>query len=393
MRIILLALAVGIGVFLLRMQFAKGVHWENHPRDFGTRDFIAYWAGYQAWERGLNPYDVDVLYPIEREAMPNFETRQAFLNPPWLFPLLAPVLRLSFPTARFVWLGLNVLFAATLVASCWFLFGRPISLQKVLLLSLPFLPTLLLFWMGQLSLFVGVFLMFAILALRRDQNFLAGILLFPTLVKPQLVFLVLLVLAFQIIREKRVGVMVGCVVASLCGAGLVLLKTPELLEQWLMMKFAPLDQMSATITTVIRDISFSYTGAVPRWPIFVVPLLGTLGATLWYWLHRAEFQWNEGLPLLILCSLIFTPYAWPHDFSLILVAHVFVVTVALQPDLAARRPKILCAEFLLQGLFIIVSAVSKNMGNFWFFPVLSLAIWLWVVGILKADPKTVGRIL
>jgi hypothetical protein len=76
--------------------------------DVGSRDSIAYWSAVQAFIRGENPYDLNTLITIQRSGVPNLESPQLFLNPPWAIPLLLPLFRWNFATSALLLLASNI---------------------------------------------------------------------------------------------------------------------------------------------------------------------------------------------------------------------------------------------------------------------------------------------
>ena len=213
-RVKLLLISALLGCALIQVSYLRSasVAWENPPQMVGVRDYIAYWAGFQVFRNGGNPYRKKEVFSYQEQLMSAWEVPQdepqVFLNPPWAFVLLAPVLFLPFEVGRILWLVLNTGFALCIGWVLLGYFNRSTKSRRedglgVLLGSFAFLPSLMCIWVGQLSLLVTLFLVLTFVAIARERDFFAGLCLIPVSLKPHTAFLVILLLGIWILRERR----------------------------------------------------------------------------------------------------------------------------------------------------------------------------------------------
>ena len=155
--------------------------------DIGKRDFAVYWVGYQAFVERNNPYSETAISEVLSKVHV-VENLAPFYSPPWTLVLLAPVLALPFQLAANCWLILGFAFAfgsALLVARLYDVAVPSVYLFFATGFMLPVVECL---FLGQFSLMVVFFFVAAILALQFRRDILAGFLLVPATIKPQVFF-------------------------------------------------------------------------------------------------------------------------------------------------------------------------------------------------------------
>lgn len=83
---------------------------------------MGYWSATCLFSNGKNPYSLDLMTAVQRlEAHSTLDVTIMSCNPPTLFDILLPLARMPFPTAKFVWLFINM----TLVLTAgWMLTGK-----------------------------------------------------------------------------------------------------------------------------------------------------------------------------------------------------------------------------------------------------------------------------
>jgi len=96
----------------------------------------------------------------------------------------------------------------------------------------------------------------------------------------------------------------------------------------------------------------------------------------WYrWQKRAEWNWGEQLPLVLLVSFVTAPYgAWPFDMVLLLPA-VFVLV---------RSSRAFAASVILINLGCLLMNLFET-GSFWF--VWGSPAWLLVYAVHMRSPR------
>lgn len=349
-KFLLLILLIGVSVLALTYSQKR----DNPFKLIGTKDMIAYWAGFQVFREGENPYIGANVFRHQKPEVESMNQPQVFLNPPWALPILAPVMCLPFQGARVVWMALNILFLAFSGLMVRGLFeGSQTPYRKLLLWSVIFLPSVITISMGQITLLVTFFLLAGMLSLQRGRDIVAGLLLIPVTVKPHLLFVVFIALAYWIIQNKR-----WKIAASGTGgfAGLLALTeglSPGIFTHWQQMDFSPLIFKTSTIITPIREYLLSNTGKVPDWPVMAVPLVVALIALGWLLIKRPVISWEYWLSPLLAISLFFAPYAWFHDYSLLCIMQMAILVIVHDSSTTQAR----CKEILFwlaacQGLVI-----------------------------------------
>lgn len=122
-----------------------------------------------------------------------------YVYPPFVAWMFAGLAALSPTQAYLLWTGVNVLLLVVTVYALTSLPGLATRRTRLLagLAVLAFFPTLVVFIKGQLSFLILALLSAAFLSLRRGREGLAGLWLGLGLVKPQLVIVPVIVLAYQ----------------------------------------------------------------------------------------------------------------------------------------------------------------------------------------------------
>ena len=378
-KLLLLILLIGMMPFLNVMIFPDIQKRENRFRIIGTRDMIAYWAGFQVFRAGENPYIGKNVFGYQKLEIENMGQDQVFLNPPWTLPILAPVMCLPFQSARFAWMMLNILFLALsgLMVRGLFAGGQKTPYRKLLLWSVIFLPSVITIALGQLTLLVTFFLLAGMLTLQRGKDIVAGLLFIPVTVKPHLLFVVFIALAYWIIKNKRWQIVISGAAGFASLLALTEVLSPGIFTHWLQMDFSPLIFKTSTIITPIREFLLSFTGTVPNWPVMVVPMVVVLVVLGWLLIKRPAISWEYWLSPLLAISIFFAPYAWFHDYSLLCIMQMaLVVRVYESSATQAHRKEILFWLAAIQGLVIIVVSLTNSCWGYFWFPLGMLLIWM-----------------
>jgi hypothetical protein len=156
---------------------------------------------------------------------------------------------------------------------------------------------------------------------RKNQQYLAGVSTVIMSVKPHLFYLFWIGLILCIWKQRHWRVACGALVAGLLAAIIPLIIDPAVYQQFIDIYLSP--GQSTPFNLPAPSIGSLLTRYAPHGnlPIqFLAPLLGSLWF-LWHWLkHKEHWDWSEQLPLMILVSLAFSPYAWTYDQVILLPA-------------------------------------------------------------------------
>lgn len=348
------------------------VKWENPPHLIGTRDLRAFWGGVQVFIGGENPYDASKVFALQQKIFPEMTQVQAFLNPPWALPIYLPFMVGPFEFTRYLWLLVNLFCVGAIAWLVRELYGlKDIPSRHLLPAAICFLPSLMIFWMGQSTLLVATALLACIWALCREKDFLAAFFAVPLALKPHLVFLPVLVLGLWAIWNRRwifIASGAGLLFALI---GIVELWCPGLLSEWHRMDFNPLYFRTSTLAARARGWQQALTGNLPIWPLVLFPVVGCIGGVLWFWKNRSEVS-LEALPALTCWSLILAPYAWFYDYSLLLFIQVLIAARAVQG--AEVRWKSLLLLALIQLAVLVTGALDNDLGAHFWLPIVFLVM-------------------
>jgi hypothetical protein len=116
----------------------------------------------------------------------------------------------------------------------------------------------------------------------------------------------------------------------------------------------------------------------------MVVALGVLG---WLLIKRPVISWEYWLPPLLALSLLFTPYAWFYDYTLLGIMQTALVVLVHESSIAqARRKEILFWLAAYQGLVLIVAWLNPDLGAYYWFPFGMLLIWIRAIKITNLKP-------
>ncbi|MEJ1339838.1 MAG: glycosyltransferase family 87 protein [Candidatus Sedimenticola sp. (ex Thyasira tokunagai)] len=376
-RIIVLILAITLfGIILLSSQ-SREMQWENHPSDFGTRDFVAFWSAFHTLNDGNNPYSLSEIYPFQSHVIADEGSVQAFLNPPWSLAVLAPILAFDFNEARFLWIALNILFVyiTTFIISSY-LHGDKSGKSNLFLAGLLFLPSLWALWYGQLSIFLTACFVGAFSATLKGRGKLAGLLFIPLTIKPHLFLVVGIVLIIYILRKKYIDLLVSFIAGFSALQLVTYFLYPQLYANWISMEFSPLISKTASLVTLLRESIVSISGVLIDWPVVAVPMVGLVVSTPWFIKRLADSELELLIPASLCISLGIAPYVMPYDFSLLLICQTTLLIFMNRVD--ADNSIRLEIAFMLIGLqlaIIVVGSLIQGLQYYFWIPWAMLVIW------------------
>lgn len=280
----------------------------------GANDFASRWVGARAfWRDGLSPYSDEATRQIQlliygRPILPEEELE--FDPGPFAYPfytvfLLLPLVWLPYPWAEAVWLVvLQVCLLVGLLLALRIHVWRPPRwlLACTAVWAFLFYPDVRALILGQFAVFVFAMVALALWALKGRRDVLAGLCLALSTVKPQMVFLLVPLLLWWMVREQR-----WRFVGSFLGGMILLLGASWLAEPWWMTGFLRQVARYPTYTAIGSPISIltrfvfqalGVWGAVVLSVLAVAFLVGALG-----WASRQEtaraFEWAVGVCLIV----------------------------------------------------------------------------------------------
>lgn len=325
------------------------------PTVWPPDDFVEYWAAAKLTLNGQNPFDESLLLPLQRAAGRDTDEAIMMWNPPWSLPAVLPLGLLPAREAQLLWLLAHLATVGFCADRLWLLLGGNPGRRWVgWAVGFAFLPTAFALSTGQISPFL---LLGAVLFLeceRRGWQYLAGAATVLVAIKPHLAYLLWAGIAVDALARGRWRVLVGGAITGIVCAALPLLFNPQVWHQYAdaMGNRPPAQWASPTLGTLLR-----ITFGAEHFRLQFVPVTLGLAWFAWYrWHRRADWNWREQLPLVLLVSFTTTPYgAWPFDLVLLLPA-VFVLVRSSAPALAGIV--LINLGCLLMNLF--------QTGSFWF---------------------------
>lgn len=351
------------------------------PTDGVSHDFICYWSTGKILVSLGSPYDPQLQTRIQTQYGWDKETRGhgiwdyvPFYYPPSLLaPFCVVFLPFGYPTAKIVWLVVNV---ELLFLSGYLLHKAvPDAPPAVPLSIVPLFAfsgiSALIGQLGPLILFLFLVTL-RLLQLRWDRA--AGWLLAWIMIKPQLSVLLTPALLLWAAREGRWNVVSGFAISLTALLAVATLLTPN----W------PVELIKLHLTTPIPTAERPWRGAT--WPL-LLRTLGLTGPLFWtgcvtvavplvvYW-ARTVLRRTRGLEdlfgLSIMVPFFFAPYGRTYDFPVLLIPLVILL---------ARGRKSLWSAALLVVVLVVPLFHWWLLGNphhasFFWIPLLLTGAWL-----------------
>jgi hypothetical protein len=358
-------------------------------------DFTNFWAAGYANLNHLNPYNLDNLFIGQQAAGMTVQAgllEYYYLYPPWTFALFLPFNFINYYPAQLLWYLTNVIALMTSASILWRLYGGPIEKYRIAwVLGLTFAPALFVLYFGQVGplLLLGICLF--LLIVERDhpshlRDFLAGCCLVLLTFKPTQLFLLWPLVLLWSIHKHRLGTILGLIASVIICMGISLTPNPNLLEQFIqfILAYRPTEWGVPTLGILLRRLI-----DINRTWLQFIPMVIGLGWVVWHWLRNKEhWNWLEQIPIILLASLLFTPYSWSHDQVVFLpaVMRVAVNLARLDRQVIAKLSLILWLGF---NLFLFVAHLGREDALFyWQAPVF---LGLYLLGIHYLAPEKINN--
>jgi hypothetical protein len=296
-------------------------------------------------------------------------------NPPWALPLVLPLGLLPARPAHLCWLLAHLTVLGFCADSLWRIYGGAPSRRLVALaLVATFVPAYVAVIAGQISplLLLGAVLFLAFV--RNGNDLCAGAACALLAVKPHLAYLFWIAVLIWAVRERRWSVLAGGILAGVALTLTAMIFDPSIVgDYWRVMTTSPPQQYRSPTLGMLVRLALG-EGASFRWQFLPMPAgLAWLAVHLWR-SRKGAWDWAEQLPILLLVSILTTPYGgWPFDLVLLLVPAVRVAV--LRPRLGS-----LLAHAAINGLALLqLLRGVEYLGFVWMAPALLAAY----VGLLR----------
>ena len=376
--VLIVAAAAALGAALYVPVYRYGL--------FGSIDFVQYWSADRLFRSGGNGYSALEMRAFQDEYAHAGNHPTMFWAPPWTLLFLMPVLRCEFFTACRCWAWCGFfLWAAAAVVIWRLVFCRPEVLLPVSAAICFFFPLFNTLQFGQLGAFLLFFVALLYAALVQKRPALAGLCLVPLTVKPHLFLLLGVVLAWSELKERRVSLFVSFAVGFTLVLGVCEMLYPGAVAQWAMTFGRSYDAggvptvfwwVPASLVGILRLTLGEAFGWNFSWVTWLVPGAASLGVCLWLLRAQPVIDWCWMFPLVLLGSVLFAPYAWMADFSILLPVHMAAVAVLFAPC-GTRRVWLILALLAPQAAaWGMYAAGFELQHQYFWFPVALLAVWL-----------------
>lgn len=287
--------------------------------NFGAGDLRTYWLGTQILRAGGNPYDGLIWRAAHFPGGPGIsgDKLDMLWNPPIVFGLLLPIVSDVFEQTRLIFIFLNLAAYSACFGICLWSWKRHSDIWPIgFVLALAFIPFWLTLELGQLSIFVLLFLLLSLVCANRGAWFLSGVVLAPAMIKPHIGFLLTFAIFLASVPERRWHFIVG---ALLGGAVLLifpLTANPSAIHDWLSMRDWASRNRSNTAASWMRVCFSTEAAPFPVWPSYLMPVIGVLLTPIV--LKRFEGCFFRAAPILLVLSFITAPYGYVFDAVILL---------------------------------------------------------------------------
>ncbi|MCP4417524.1 MAG: DUF2029 domain-containing protein [Chloroflexi bacterium] len=305
------------------------------PARYNNRDFMSLFAGGKAVLRGLNPYDPAVWNPLRAELGSTWMPDERVPFPLWTLLLALPFAALDLGWAAAAWLAFSL---CVLGAGMFFLintyYHKPLPVGEfalVALLVFTYRAVLVSMNNGQITFVLFFILALFLMLVERKRPFLAGITLAFIIIKPNPFILFIPAFGLWLLWQQRWHILAGAAASGLGMFVVSWLVQPGWLFQWLNVR----GKTEATaITPTLWGLAYEIT---PEWGAilglgFVVGITAVVGLIIF---RNRTLNEAQVLPLVLITSLLTTPYAWVYEHLLLLIPSMLLFLAIKQRKLAA----------------------------------------------------------
>jgi hypothetical protein len=336
----LLAVGAGILAMIVRENIA------------GARDFIAYWSAGQQLRHGANPYSWTEVLRLERAAGFSGEKPLIMRNPPVALFLTVPLGFMSANAGSILWMFLLLGCVIGSIRMIWIMQGR--SDSRLHLLGYCFAPLMFCLMAGQ----VGIILLLGVtlfLFWHRTRPFLGGACMVLCAIKPHLFVPFGIVLVIWTVSARAYRLLGG--VAAAVGASCVV---AWWLDPHAWSQYAAMMRIAGISGEIVPTLSEMFRHAVNGdwvWLQFVPEVAGCVWAVWYFVTRRQRWDWMQHGLLVLLVSVLCSPYALFTDEAMLLPA---VLIAAYRAQAAGRSlvPFGLAAGIAIFEVFLNVQITS-----------------------------------
>jgi len=296
-------------------------------------DTLEYWSAATIFLKGLNPYDRNLVFNLQQLAWNGDPISNPIIlyNPPMILSIIFPMGLMQFKSTLSLWLSIMFAFAFESCVLCRGLFNsrsknnRAENL-KLTLFFLTFFPFYCSLFFGQISPLLLLSLTLALVCFMRGSknlvdNFLGGLVLSVTCLKPHLLYLLYLYIFIMSIRVKKWKTLAGMLLGVSILLALPILYNPKII--WYFMysaKSPPTFFKTPTLGSFLQGITQDKNVIVRYTPTIILS-----GFTFLFLLFSKRNAHSLTVVYyLIPLSLLTAPYGWVYDQMLCVPVIFFI---------------------------------------------------------------------
>ena len=291
-------------------------------------DYVQYWAAGRLNLHGENPYDAEMLVPLEREAgrrstangnAGELDEAVMMWNPPWTLCAAMPLGALPARIGQLLWLAVGLGCIGFAADRLWQVHGGRADRRWIAwLIALTFLPNAFVLSAGQITPLVLLGATLFATSARSRRMWLAGLAAVLMAIKPHLVYLVWPLIFVDGIYRREWRIMLGGIAGGIITSAIPMLFNPDVFADYFteMSERPPAQWVSLTLGSVLRMLLGEATFGLQFAPLPI----GMIWAALYWWQRRHHWNWANELPIMLLVSFVTAPYgAWHFDLVLLMV--------------------------------------------------------------------------
>jgi hypothetical protein len=341
-------------------------------------DFIEYWSAAKAMVMGGNPYNPDELIVFQKQGGLIYTQPIMMYNPPWTLALVALFGFFGRPLGQLIWLLLHTSILLFCAIQIWKIYhGRSNQRWISWLVAFMFAPTILVLELGQITPFLLLGLIgFLSFIPTKKNDWAAGLCLVLVSIKPQLTIIFWFALLIWIIQQRRWLILLSEIAAILFLTGIAMVFNPHIIQQYLVTMSSGWIIPHAT-PTIGAYLRFFWLGTNNLWLQYVPAFIGGIWF-IYYWnKHKHMWNWETEMPLLLLVSIVISPFAWTYDYVILLPVIIQAMSWIAQ-DWKRWSSLVMASILLLISLLDLILYIKLN--EFWFIWMpLCLFIWYLLV--------------
>jgi hypothetical protein len=348
----------------------------SHP---ASKDYISYWSAGRLLIHHADPYSSTQVLALEKTQGYSEIKPIIMRNPPWALFLVVPLGFGSSVTGLLLW--------TAAAAGCILIFIRLLKVApENRVFAFLFAPTLAAICSGQSSPFLllgfSLFLRFY-----QSRPFLAGTSLLLMAIKPHLFLLFWILLLVDCICRRRFLILAGGISALAVGTAFSMCLDAHVWQHYFaMLRASELDnEFFPTVSMLFRLL----IDARANWLLFVPSVLAMVWGLWHYARNRDSWDWRIHGMLLMLITVLVSPYGWFSDEIVLLPSLAFAFTI---PQKSKYSIEIIVAINSVALLVLLIAHPSLTSCAFLWTPLAWLAWFLYSTeGSAKAARVIIGR--